>query len=316
MMSTSASRSSLAAKASPMRRTADCRRLRSRMASCRRLWACSMRARRSRASSMSSPASGRTSRTAARWWHGGEAGEEADRRQAGIDDDARARRPGSAGCGRDAAGGRLAQRRGRRRRTGSRTSSATPSSGRLERSSCGAPAMTSTSAGPRACHASGIAKSSRSAEPRRRTRSVEAREDEAGGHEQRHGGRRQQHEHRHEHELRREDVAGADGELDPRDQRVEHDEHDGESRRRSPTVAPGTSSSATAPSTNSTPATSSVRSSRRSTPRDRASQDSSRSRSAASSLRMSSAVVSCGDRALRRPTARACPGRPVSHPRP
>ena len=130
-------------------------------------------------------------------------------------------------------------------------SSAAPSSGRFERPSCGAPAMTSTSAGP-----SGVPRvGDREEQSQRRAAAAhqvgQAREDEAGGHEQRHGGRRQQHEHRHEHELRREDVAGADRELDPRDQRVERDEHDGGRRRRSPTSAPGTSRSATAPSTNS-----------------------------------------------------------------
>ena len=56
--------SSLAANASPMRRTAACRRPRSRTATSRRCCACSMRLRRSLAISSSRPASGRTSRIA------------------------------------------------------------------------------------------------------------------------------------------------------------------------------------------------------------------------------------------------------------
>ena len=107
-------------------------------------------------------------------------------------------------------------------------SSAAPSSGRFERSSCGEPASSSSAAGPTACQASGIEKSRRSAEPRRRTQSEQAREDQAERHEQRDGGRRQQHEHRDEHELRRHDVARADGELDPRHERVEGDEREGD----------------------------------------------------------------------------------------
>ncbi len=156
---------------------------------------------------------------------GGVAGEEADRRQAGVDDDhvgedldLQARR--------DAAGGGLAQRRGggveqatAQQRQGQQRKVGEAELGRA----CDDEHERRSECVPRV--------GDREEQSQRRAAAAyqvcQAREDQAGGHQQRHGGRRQQHEHRHEHELRGEDVAGPDRELDSRDQRVERDEHDG-----------------------------------------------------------------------------------------
>ena len=155
----------------------------------------------------------------------GVAGEEADRRQAGVDQH-HVGEDLDLQVGRDAAGGGLAQRRG----------------GGVEQAAAQQRQAQQRKVGEAELRRAGDDEHERRSErvPRvgdgeeqsqRRAAAAhqvgQAREDQAGGHQQRHGGRRQQHEHRHEHQLRREDVAGADRELDPRDQRVERDEHDG-----------------------------------------------------------------------------------------
>jgi hypothetical protein len=52
-------------------------------------------------------------------------------------------------------------------------------------------------------------------------------ERQPGGNAQRHGLRRQDEEHRHEHELQRDGVGGTDLEGDPRGDRQSHDGYDG-----------------------------------------------------------------------------------------
>ena len=190
-------------------------------------------------------------------------------------------------------------------------SSAAPSSGRFERSSCGAPARTSTSAGPRACHASGIEKSRRSAEPgggpsryrRARTRPAATSSGTvAGGSSTSIGTSTSCDGH---------DVAGADRELDARDERVEHDERDGDDRRRSRRRRPARAAARRRRAGTARRRRARSASSRRSTPRERVSHDSSRRRSAASSLRMSSTVVSV-NAVIGRSAARQRPGGPSS----
>ncbi len=195
------------------------------MASCSRLWACSMRVAAVAGEQHEQPGEREDEQDAGQVVDGRVAGEEADRRQAGVDED-HVREDLDLQVRRDAAGGRLAQRRGggveqaaaqqrqaQQRKVGEaelRRAGDDEHEGRAE----GVPGV-----GDREEQSQGRAAAAHQV--------GRAREDEAGGHEQRHGGRREQHEHRHEHELRGEDVAGADGELDPRDQRVERDEHDG-----------------------------------------------------------------------------------------
>ena len=206
--------SSLAANASPMRRTAACRRPRSRTATSRRCCACSMRLRRSRASSSSSPASGRTSRTAKMLrWATSAARKPIGARQASTAQTSP--KTCSWSVGRDAARRRLAQdgaagvedaagdERGRRARE---LGQAEPR---------GAGQRAGRTAGPTACQASGIEKSRRSNDPRPRSQSEQPRQQAAPrrpGAAPQPGG--SEHEHRDQHELRRQHVAGADRELD------------------------------------------------------------------------------------------------------
>ena len=217
---------------------------------------------------MSSPASGRTSRTrgqVVRWPRGRRGSRSAPGRRRPADHvredldlqlrrDRRARPP------------RAASRS--RRRTRQPPSNAAPSSGRSERPSCGAPAMTSTSAGPDRVPGVGdreeqSQRASRGGAPvRQRARaparrppaaarwpaaaapaSARARAATARRSRRRPGTRPARRARR----ARRATTAVATSKPD---------------------AAPGTSSSATAPQQEEQPATTSVRSSRRSTPRD------------------------------------------------
>ena len=291
MMSTSASRSSLAANASPMRRTADCSRLRSRMASCRRLWACSMRAWRSRASSMSSAASGRTSSTAAGWRLAARpARKPIGARQASTHHDVREHL--ELQLRRDAARGRFAQRggaaskrqqheqRGAQQRKVGEVELRRAGEDEHERRPEGVPRV-----GDREEQAQ---RGAAAAEPGRRGARGPGRRPPAAGR----WPAAASSEHRDEHELRRE----ARSPRRPGTRRARRARTARRARRPTREVeagrAPGTkqqrdgrrAGTARRPRARSA-------SSRRSTPRERVSHESSRRRSAASSLRMSSAVV-------------------------
>ena len=169
--------------------------------------------------------------------------QEADRRQAGVDDPHQRRST------------LQLQRRARRRARRPRAACAEPasktqqptnaaaSSGRSPRSSCGAPASTQDERGPDGVPGVGDREEQHAIERSRAAHPVrQPRQQQPGRHEQRNDARRHQHEHRDQHELRRHHVAAADRELDPGEQHVQ--------RRRAPprwpgrtrAVAPGTSS--------------------------------------------------------------------------
>ena len=229
MMSTSASRSSLAANASPMRRTAACSRLRSRTATrggagparC----ACAGRA----ASSRSSPASGRTSRTREDGCAGGVGGQKADRRQAGVDEPHEREARGAAACGatpRAAASRSVAEPASNRQQA----SNAAPSSGRLPRSSCGAPASRARARARRRATRRGRRRAAqRGAAPADQVRE-RAR---APGRRRRAAGRWPAAAARASGPARAamgRTLPAPTGNSTPRDERVERDEHDRERR--------------------------------------------------------------------------------------
>ena len=149
-------------------------------------------------------------------------GQEADRRQTGVDDpnqreDVQLKRR------RDAARASSRRMREPASNTQQATNAAT-SSGKSARPSCERRPRSRTPPGPTACHASGTEKSRRSNEPRPRIQSSSRASKSPAA--TRNGTRsgRDEHEHRNQHELRRQDVAGAHRKLHAGEDHVEADE--------------------------------------------------------------------------------------------
>ena len=292
MMSTSASRSSLAANASPIRRTAACSRLRSRTATSRRRCACSMRLRRSPAMQQQQAGERQDEQDGQDVALGHLRGQKADRREARVDEpheaeDVKLQRGG------DPARGQLAQHRraGVERAAGGERARQQREIAQVE---LGRARQQQDGGGPDGVPRVGngeqqAVKGAASTDPVR-----QPPQQQPGGDQQRHDTRRHEHQHRDQHQLRGQHVARADRELDAREQRVEPDQHRGHRRVETARSRPGARAARRPAARNASAKTISVTSSRRGSRRPLAVQESSRRRSAAASLRMSSAVLIVG----------------------